>query len=194
MIAWLNFAVLIAATLLFLYYYVLSVSPEAMERLNGPGAYPKCARLRAVAIVFEFITVANYAIYYFYPLDAPLPARFPWPHWLSALIGALILLPSGALMAVGMIHAGEETARPRKEHAMYGGVYEKMRHPQAAGEVFLWWAIAFFLHSPTLVLYSFVFVPVFLLMCWAEEHDLVLRFGDDYIDYHRRTGAFWPKR
>ncbi|MFC1879794.1 hypothetical protein ACFLZW_07755 [Chloroflexota bacterium] len=57
MIAWINLAVLIFSTLLFLYLYILSVGPEAMECLSGPGAYARCRRLRAVAILFEFITI-----------------------------------------------------------------------------------------------------------------------------------------
>ncbi len=194
MIACANFAVLIFASLLFLYFYVLSVSPAALEKLTGPGAYERCARYRVVAIVFEIITVVNYVIYYFYPLPTPLPRTFSWPYWVSALIAVIILLPSGALMVIGMIHAGEEAARPKKEHQMYGGIYKKIRHPQAAGEVFLWWPIAFFLNSPFLALFSFVYIPIFLMLCWAEDHDLVIRFGDAYIEYHRRTGAFWPKR
>ena len=97
-------------------------------------------------------------------------------------------------MVIGMVHAGEEAARPKKEHAMYTGNYKKVRHPQAAGEVFLWWVIAFFLNSPFLALFSFIYVPLFLLLCWAEEFDLVKRFGDEYVTYYRRTGAFWPKR
>jgi len=95
---------------------------------------------------------------------------------------------------VGMLHAGEEAARPRKEHEMYGGIYRKIRHPQATGEVFIWWGTAFFLNSPFLALFSFIFVPIFLMMCWAEDHDLILRFGEPYIEYYRKTGAFWPRR
>jgi protein-S-isoprenylcysteine O-methyltransferase Ste14 len=192
-IAWVNFAVLIFSTLFFLYFYILSVSPAALECLTGPGAYERCGRYRVVAMVFEFITIVNYIVYYFFPLPTPLPERFSWTYWLSVAIGLMIALPAGSLMVIGMVQAGEEAARPRKEHQMYSGIYEKIRHPQAAGEVFLWWAIAFFLHSPFLVLFSFVYLPVFLLLCWAEEHDLVLRFGDAYIEYYRRTGAFWPK-
>jgi len=193
MITWINFAILIISSLLFLYFYVLSVGPEAMEHLSGTGAYGKCARYRVIAILFEFVTIVCYVVYYFYPLPVPFAGNFPWPHWFSVLIGVLILLPSGALMVVGMIHAGEEMARPKKEHEMYSRIYNKIRHPQAAGEVFLWWVIALFLNSPFLALFSFIYIPIFLLMCWAEEHDLVLRFGDKYIEYHRRTGAFWPR-
>jgi protein-S-isoprenylcysteine O-methyltransferase Ste14 len=31
-------------------------------------------------------------------------------------------------------------------------------------------------------------------VCYAEEQDLLLRYGDAYAEYCRRTGAFWPKK
>jgi len=44
------------------------------------------------------------------------------------------------------------------------------------------------------VLFSFIWVPIFAIMCWAEEQDLVLRYGESYEEYRQRTGAFIPKR
>jgi len=193
MIAWINLAALVFASLFFVYYYLLSVAPAALEKLIGPRAYEQCYRYRVVAIIFELITFVNYIVYYFYPLSTPLPRYFPWSFWISAGIAALILVPMGSLMVIGMIQAGEEAARPRKEHVMYTGIYEKIRHPQATGEVFLWLGFAFLLNSPFLVLFSFVYFPIFLMMCWAEDCDLILRYGDAYVAYHQRTGAFFPK-
>jgi len=193
MTAWVNLAVLVFSTLLFLYYYELSVSPAALEKLTGPGAYRRCGRYRVVAVLFEMITVVNYLVYYFCPLPTPLPERFPWAWWISFGIAILIGLPSIYLMVIGMRDAGEEAIRPKREHSLYSGIYEKIRHPQAAGEVFVWLALAFLLHSPFLALFSLVYFPIFLLMCWAEDRDLILRFGEDYLRYARRTGAFFPK-
>jgi len=36
------------------------------------------------------------------------------------------------------------------------------------------------LHSPFLALFSFVWLPVWAAFCWAEERDLVLRYGEAY--------------
>lgn len=77
---------------------------------------------------------------------------------------------------------------------MYSGIYTKIRHPQAVGEVFLFLVIAFLLHSPFLTLFSLIFFPVFVILCYAEEQDLLLRYGDAYADYCKSSGAFWPKR
>jgi len=193
MIAWINFAILIFATLLFLYYYVLSVSPATREKIFGAGEYARCGQDRAIAIGFEMITVVSYVVYFFYPLATPLPDKFPWDLWISIVIAVAIGIPSIWLMAVGMKDAGEEAIRPKKEHSMYGGIYAKIRHPQAEGEVFIWLVIALLLNSPFLALFSFVYFPVFLLMCFAEEQDLLWRYGDAYAEYCKRTGAFFPK-
>ena len=194
MIAWINLAVLIFSSLMFLYYYIMSVSPATREKVLGPKAYARCGRDRAIAIVFEMITLVNYVIYIFYPLETPLPENFPWAWWGSAAIAAVIAIPTMTLMFIGMRDAGEEAIRPKKEHSMYGGIYGKLRHPQAVGEVFAWLSIAFLLNSPFLAVFSLIYFPIFLMMCFTEEQDLLWRYGDAYAEYCKQTGAFWPKR
>jgi len=194
MTPWINLVCLIIATKLFLYFYVKSVGPAALEKRIGERAWRRCMVYRIIAGVFEFIVVANYVLYVFYPLPVGLPERFPWAWWVSILIAALIGIPSGYLMYRGLKDAGEESLAPRREHTLNSGIYERMRHPQAVGEMPFFWAIAFLLHSPFLVLWSFVYVPIFIVMCWAEERDLLLRYGQAYADYRRRVGVFGPRR
>ncbi len=194
MTAWINFAILLLASLLFLYYYIRSVSPATLEKVLGEGAYQRCARDRIIASVFEVVILINFIIYFFYPLPVPLPRVFPWAWWISVLIGLAIALPAGLLMGIGLRDAGEEALRPKKEHSMYSGIYTRIRHPQAVGEVCFWWVFAFLLNSPFLAILSFIYIPIFLIMCLAEEQDLLWRYGDAYAEYCRHTGAFWPKR
>jgi len=110
------------------------------------------------------------------------------------LIAISIAIPGGCLWFRGMKDAREETIWVKKEHTLFAGIYEKMRHPQAAGEVTYWWVIAFFLHSPFLALFSFIWIPIFYIMCWAEEKDLVIRYGEEYLEYKRKTGFIIPRR
>lgn len=194
MIAWLNVAVLILSTLLTLYFYVRSVGPAALEKKIGPEAYARCTRYRMLAGISMGIASANYVIYYFFPLPLPLPQTFPWPWWVSALIAVVIAIPAGYVFWRGVKDAGEETMVPKKEHSLYGGIYAKIRHPQALGELPFWFVIAFLLHSPFLVLYSFAWVPTFITMCLAEERDLLIRYGQAYEEYRARTGFLLPKR
>ena len=193
MIAWINFVVLIVSAFLFLYFYVKSVSPAALGKKIGEVAYVKCTRYRLIASTFEIIAVANYIVYFFYPLPISLPRTFPWDWWISIIIAIVIAIPSGYLMWRGMKDAGEETIATKKEHTLYGGIYDKVRHPQATGEVAYWWVLAFILNSPFLAMFSVIWLPIFYLLCWAEEKDLVIRYGDAYLEYKRNTGFLIPK-
>jgi protein-S-isoprenylcysteine O-methyltransferase Ste14 len=194
MIAWINFTVLLVASILFLFFYVRSAAPAGREKIIGPRAYQLCFYDRLVAGTLEFVITANYILYYFFPLDTPLPMRFPWPWLISLVIALAIGIPATTLLVIGCVHAGEETMRPKKEHVMYGGIYTKVRHPQAVGEVFLFWVIAFLLNSPFLAVFSFIYLPIFVMLCYAEEQDLLLRYGDAYAEYCKKTGAFWPRK
>lgn len=194
MTAWVNFAVLLVASMLFLFFYVRSAMPAGREKIIGPKAYRLCFYDRMVAMVLEAVITANYILYYFYPLPTPLPNTFPWAWWVSLVIALVIGIPATALMVAGLRDAGEEAMRPKQEHVMYGGIYTRLRHPQAAGEVFLFLVMAFLLHSPLLVLFSLIYFPIFILLCYAEEQDLLLRYGDAYAAYCKRIGAFWPRR
>jgi protein-S-isoprenylcysteine O-methyltransferase Ste14 len=193
MIAWINFAVLLISTFLFVVFYIRSVSPAGRDMVIGLKAYTLSFYDRLLAGTVEFVILGNYIIYHFYPLDTPLPALFPWPWVISLILAMIIGIPASVLMVVGMRDAGEETLRPKKEHTMYGGIYSRIRHPQATGEVFLFLVIALVLHSPFLTLFSFVYFPIFFIICFAEEQDLLLRYGDAYNEYQARVPRFIPR-
>ena len=193
MIPWINLLVLVLSSLLMLIFYQLSVGPAALEKVVGAIAYSRCGRYRIIASIFEVVVAVCYVVYYFYPLPVPLPRLFPWAYPLSAAIAILILIPSGGLMLRGLLDAGRESLYPDKSHTMYAGIYAIIRHPQAFGEVWLWWVVALLLNSPFLAVFSLIYIPIFLSMTWAEEHDLLLRYGDAYAEYMRKTGAFLPR-
>lgn len=194
MIAWINFVILIVSSFLFTFFYVKSVGPAALEKRIGASAYTKCSTYRMISSIFMCIVAVNYVLYYWFPLPLPLPVTFPWPWWVSAVIAVAIAISSGYLMIRGVKDAGEETMRPKREHEMYGGIYERIRHPQAVGEFPLWWVIAFLVHSPFLVLFSFLYVPVWYYFCVAEEKDLLIRYSTAYEEYRQRVGFWIPRK
>lgn len=192
-IPWINVAVLILSTLLSFFFYMLSARPAQLEKRMGAAAYKRCGRYRITASIFELIVIGNYIIYSYYPLPISLPQNFPWEYWISVLIAVIIALPSGYVMLRGVIDAGEDSLIPKKKGRLFGGIYKKIRHPQAMGELPLWWALAFFLNSPFLALYSFVWIPILVTISLAEEKDLLIRYGDKYARYRDQTGFIIPK-
>lgn len=196
MIAVLNVALLFLSTLLMYWFYARSVSPVQRERANEPNAWAKCKRDRQISGAFMGVMLVNYVVYYFYPLEWQLlPTKFPWPYWGSLLLAVVVGVPCGWLLWRGVKDAGEETMSPQKEHTLYSGIYDYIRHPQAVGEGLSWTGMALLLHSSFLVIFSLVVcLPVWWLMCRAEEKDLLLRYGDSFAAYRARTGAFIPRR
>ena len=194
MIAWINFIVMILSSLLCCLLYIKSVQPAALEKKIGEKAYKRCMIYRFIAGILMLAIIVTQFIYFFFPLPINFPRFFPWDYWISFLAAIGILIPSLILMIKGVQDAGKETMRPSKEQTLYGGIYKKIRHPQALGEVWLWWIVPFLLNSPFLALYSLIAIPIFYLFCVFEEKDLEYRYGQAYIDYKKQTGMFFPKR
>ena len=194
LIPWLNLGVMVVSSLLMFYFYMQSSRPVQLEKKIGEDAYRKCGRYRVIASVFELIVIGTYVVYYNYPLPLPIPSTFPWPYWLSVAAALIIGIPSGYVMLRGVLDAGEEGIRPNKKGKLFGGIYQKIRHPQAMGELPLWWSLSLILNSPFLALYSFIWIPIFIAMSLSEEKDLRIRFGKKYADYLENTGFIIPRR
>jgi protein-S-isoprenylcysteine O-methyltransferase Ste14 len=193
-VGWLNFAVLVISSIVFSVLYVLSVRPAHLEQKIGEKAYRRCGQYRLISMVPMTLASLNYVLYHWYPLPIdPLPARFPWPYWVSVVITVALSIPALTLMIRGVRDAGKETLAPDKAHTMYGGIYQKIRHPQAAGEAPSWIGMALLVNSPFLAVFSLIYLGVWYWWCVEEEKDLLLRYGQAYADYRARTGMFWPK-
>ena len=191
-ITWINFSVLVASTILFTYFYLASVRPGELERKIGERAYRISTVNRIVSAFFLTLVVANYVIYIFHPLPIPALTSFSWPYWVSALAGGILAIPSIYLLGRGTIDAGKGSLIVSKDQKPYGGIYNSIRHPQAAGELICWFVLAFFFNSPFLAIYSVVWIPIIIWISLAEEKDLIIRYGDSYREYMKLTGFFWP--
>ncbi len=193
MIATINFIVLIISSVMFTIFYLNSLRPVTLSKTMGDAAYQLCAMYRVIGVLFMVVAGINYILYYWFPLSLPIPRTFPWPCWVSAVLAVLITIPSGWLVARGIKDAGEETVRPKPEHTLYGGIYLRMRHPQAVGEFPFWWVLALLAHSPFLMVFTLLYIPIWYWFYVVEEKDLVLRYGQAYEEYRKKTG-FWFTR
>ncbi len=97
-------------------------------------------------------------------------------------------------MIYGVRAAGKEASMPRRETKLYQGIYHVMRHPQTLGEMLSWFGISMILNSLTLLIFSIIWLPLFISYTVIEDNDLAVRFGKDYIDYTKKIGVFWKKR
>jgi protein-S-isoprenylcysteine O-methyltransferase Ste14 len=186
-----NIIVLGLATLLFAVFYVLSIQPAKLEERIGEVSYARCTTYRTIASILEAVIFFSYVIFYFLP--SPILGELPWRRWISILIALVIGVPALVIMFKGIMDSGQEGLSPSKKHKMFGGIYNRVRHPQTVGGVLLWFAIAIGSHSSFLVLYSCVWIPIYGVACHLEEADLVRRYGQAYEAYQKRVGMFLPR-
>ncbi len=193
MIELINFFSLIISLFLFSYLYILSVQPIKREKKRGERTWRECMKLRVSASIFELIIVLNMMLWIWFPIPL-INWKIHANYLVGIIVGIIITIPCLVILLKGMRDAGSEALQPSKETQMYGGIYNYIRHPQSLGEFPLFTAIAFVVNSWFLIIltigYIIVYVPI---MIRYEEKDLIKRFGDDYLEYQKRTGALFPR-
>ncbi len=193
MVGWINLAVLAACSLGGLGLYWRSVRPARLSRRIGPPrAYRRCTIYRVASAGLVTVTFANYVLWRLYPVGPGWARHFPWPWWLSGLVAGLLGLAGGWLMIRGIVDAGAETMQPEAGGQLHGGIYRRLRHPQAVGGLSMWFVAAIALDSPFLLGWSLAFVPAWAAICLAEEADLRLRFPGRYDRYARQVPMWIP--
>lgn len=116
-----------------------------------------------------------------------------WVRWLGFVIGALCVL--GIYWLFSSIGSGiTPTSATRKQHSLVtSGPYRWVRHPlyTIASTLF----VAFGMMADIWFIAALGMLT-FVLMAIRkpkEEANLIEKFGDEYRDYMKRTGAFLPK-
>jgi protein-S-isoprenylcysteine O-methyltransferase Ste14 len=176
-------------------FYILSVSPAQFTRKNGGSAYKMCAILRKAAFAGMFLCMAAEILFFFFPLKMGIPERI-----IGDTIGWIISISCGileAILATLLIRkvstVATESFVPDQKNQMFGGIYDKIRHPQAIADVGYWFALAFLFNSLFLLLVAIIWVPINIAIALFEEKDLKVRFGAKYIEYMERTPRFVPR-
>jgi protein-S-isoprenylcysteine O-methyltransferase Ste14 len=70
------------------------------------------------------------------------------------------------------------------------GIYARIRHPVAAGAIYLNIAYIFFFRSLFLIPIVPVFASIWYIYAKNEERIMLGKFGDEYREYMRSTGMF----
>jgi protein-S-isoprenylcysteine O-methyltransferase Ste14 len=191
-IAWLNLISLHVSAFLFSYLTTLSVMPMKREERRGEKAWAECAMLRSVSILFAGIMILNTILWIWFPIPEIAWVLSPDPLF-GIIIGILIGVPCFIIMMIALRDAGKEMHAPQKESQLHGGIYKKIRHPGAMGEMPLYVVIALFVNSLFLTVWMIAFILIFTpIHIYYEEKDLLKRFGDAYIEYRRTTPAVFP--
>jgi protein-S-isoprenylcysteine O-methyltransferase Ste14 len=112
----------------------------------------------------------------------------------------MVLSAAGAAIAlwcIGMfVRVGKGTPAPfdPPRRLVERGPYRFLRNPMYVGGVVLLGGAALFYWSWTLLTYTAVFLLVaHLFVVLYEEPTLERSFGEEYLEYRRRVGRWWPR-
>ena len=84
---------------------------------------------------------------------------------------------------------GHEVA-PRTKHLMTEGPYKISRNPMLSGTYIYYFGVLVALWNWWALLVFVVVAAIMFLQVRSEEKRLMADFGQDYLDYMKRTGRF----
>ena len=126
---------------------------------------------------------------------------FPWPlssslSWLAAvlLIGIGMAITAWSALHFLKVKGTPVPFNPPPE-LVTTGPYRFVRNPMLTGVFLFLFGVGFTIKSPSLIVF---FAPLYIFAnVWElkaiEEPELVLRLGEDYVAYRRRTPMFIPR-
>lgn len=189
---WINFFVLIFASILFFGFFYMSIQPVERAKRFGEAAWQQCTRFRHIAVLFEAIRVTNLILWIWIPpsIEDRIMPEFGFK--IPVLI--FLSIPFWGILIMAIKDAGTEAMTPSKETKMFGGIYLTIRHPMLISETVIYILYAFALNSWILFIYTIFFIIIVGFIAFIfEERDLVKRFGESYRQYQLQTGALFPR-
>jgi protein-S-isoprenylcysteine O-methyltransferase Ste14 len=152
---------------------------------------------RIIALNIFLSLLAIFSVVLLLEMDALWPALLPgWVRpiaWILFVPGSALIIWAAVTLAK---HSGASGAPgdPTKK-LVTTGPYRWMRNPIYAGDALLVFGVAFFTHSPTLLIVAFLLLPCMdLFVRRVEEPHTEQRFGDAYREYQQRIPRWIPKQ
>ncbi len=176
----------------------LSISISFRRKADREGGQMKTSEGQGQAVVVRLLSLSFVLPLFGYLInpDWVAWARFPLPDWVRWLAAGVVIagLPVFYWIFASLGNNVSPTQATRQNHQLVThGPYHWVRHPlYALGFVY---AIAFTLLTALWWLGVGLVIP-FSFLLWRtpfEEARLVETFGDEYREYMKRTGRFFPK-
>ena len=116
-----------------------------------------------------------------------------WVRWLGVLLG--ILCVAGVYWLFSSIGSGiSPTSATRREHKLVtSGPYRWVRHPLYTVGSSMFVAFGLMADNWFIMLLGVLAFILMAIRTPKEEANLIEKFGDEYREYMKRTGAFLPK-
>jgi len=155
--------------------------------------------LAAFGTVVYFLEVLSYLFLVFTGLtsvlhDSPFIFRFPFVSCMQIL--GLILTSAGYFVFIWSVVARGRYSvsweMPENQRLITWGPYRHVRHPSYLGYFLMFFGL-FFIWPNLFTLFPLVAIPGYFRVTFEEERLLVQRFGDEYVEYQKKTGRFIPR-
>jgi protein-S-isoprenylcysteine O-methyltransferase Ste14 len=116
-----------------------------------------------------------------------------WVRWLGVVLGILCVF--GIYWLFSSIGSGiTPTSGTRKEHKLVtSGPYRWVRHPLYTVGSSLFIAFGMMADNWFIAMLGILAFIGMAIRTPKEEANLIEKFGDEYLDYMKRTGRFFPK-
>ena len=127
---------------------------------------------------------------------------FPWaPAWPWAIVAAILIVVGLILSIWAIVHmkkvgegnpfdAYNHEVAPRTKHLMTDGPYRLSRNPMLSGTYLYYIGLVVACWSWWALLVFAVVAGLMMLQVRSEEKRLEADFGEEYLEYKKRTGRF----
>jgi len=177
--------------------FLLFVPFYKKSHIKPAGVY--AAFVLAFAVEMFGVPFSMYALGWLFGIW--LPEGVLWGHTLGQYIGLwgmylgiVVSLLGIALVLVGWRKIHQEYWRMEAEEGklVQTGIYRHIRHPQYIGFFLITFGMMLeWVTIPLLILYVLLLV-LYYRLAKREEADMVKEFGEEYIEYKKRTKMFIP--
>jgi protein-S-isoprenylcysteine O-methyltransferase Ste14 len=189
---------------LFIILYVLFIIPRVYYRFVKPrrdDADAEVAERAAFGLVQAALT---FVILGFLVSSIMYLVGLPWMDWFQIALYPIWLRVAGAFIALSMplllawIHRELDRQYSaileiKKEHRLITtGPYEKVRHPMYTVLTLFSLGISMVTGNVLVILFGVLLMIGFPFWVRTEEEKMIETFGDEYLEYMRRTGRFFP--
>jgi protein-S-isoprenylcysteine O-methyltransferase Ste14 len=153
--------------------------------LTGEHKYGDAGQL-IIAVVFLVVWILDSFVFKyttFFNKYIPLPVHI--------ILGVILVLTAFYLARAGMKIIFNEVRE--KPAVIKKGIFGIIRHPIYAGEIMFYLGLILFYTSLEALVIWFIAIGFLYFISRYEEKLLLSRFKDDYADYKKRVGMFFPK-
>jgi len=113
------------------------------------------------------------------------------PDYVRVGLAAVVLVSAWYLARRGMkaVFGGERS----EPGVINSGVFKLVRHPIYTGAILFYLGASLITLSIASALFCLLIIAFYILIARYEEGILTEEFGDDYLNYKKKTGMLFPK-